>query len=156
MPRPCKPRRIGELPRIAVFRPGDGSPRDDDPIRLTLDEYEALRLADHLNLYQDEAAKRMSVSRQTFGSIIASARSKTAGALVLGRAIRIDQGPSDPLLCHFLCSDCGTVWDAGAENEPPCGCPRCRRGRLPAKVDFLPAGKRRCRRRSGTNERKET
>jgi uncharacterized protein len=155
MPRPCKPRRIGEMPRIAVFRPGDGRSGDHDPIRLTLDEYEALRLADHLNLYQDEAAKRMSVSRQTFGSIIASARSKTAGALVQGRAIRIDQGPSDPQQCHFLCSDCGTVWSAGADNESACGCPRCRRGSLPGNDVFSPSGKRRCRRRSGECERKD-
>jgi len=60
---------------------------------MTLDELEALRLVDHEGLYQDAAGQRMGVSRQTLGRILESARKKVAGALVLGRALRIEGGP---------------------------------------------------------------
>lgn len=60
---------------------------------LTLDELEALRLADLEGLYQEEAARRMNVSRPTFGRIVESARSKVARALVNGQALRIEGGP---------------------------------------------------------------
>lgn len=155
MPRPCKPRRIGDFPRITAFRPAEVRPADkNDFVRLTLDEYEALRLADHLHLYQDEAARRMTVSRQTFGSIIANARGKTADALVLGKTLRIDQGPAERDKCQFLCSDCGSVWGAASARKASCGCPRCRIGRNPRQSRTQQAGERRCRRRSGACRRK--
>ena len=60
---------------------------------MALDEFEAVRLADLEELYQDEAAKQMGVSRPTFTRILESARRKLANALVHGRALRIDGGP---------------------------------------------------------------
>ena len=57
-----------------------------------MDELEALRLADLESLYQEQAAGRMKVSRQTFGRIVESARRKVAEALVEGKALRIDGG----------------------------------------------------------------
>lgn len=59
---------------------------------LLLDEFEAIKLADYEGLYQEEAAKRMNVSRQTFGRIIGSAREKVARMLVEGKALRIVGG----------------------------------------------------------------
>lgn len=56
---------------------------------MTYDEFEAIRLADVEGLYQDEAAKRMQVSRQTFGNILASARRKLGEMLVFGRSLNI-------------------------------------------------------------------
>ncbi len=59
-------------------------------VTLELDEFEAIRLADLEGLYQDEAAEKMQISRQTFGRIINSAHQKIAEALVLGKAIKIN------------------------------------------------------------------
>jgi len=52
-----------------------------------VDEFEAIRLADLEGLYQEPAAEKMSVSRQTFGRIIESAHQKVAEALVRGKAL---------------------------------------------------------------------
>ena len=57
-----------------------------------MDEIEAMRLADLEGMYQEQAAERMDVSRQTFGRIITSAHRKVAEALVEGKALRIDGG----------------------------------------------------------------
>jgi len=59
---------------------------------LSLDESEALRLADSEGLEQEEAARGMRVSRQTFGNILRSARRKVTECLVRGKALRIDGG----------------------------------------------------------------
>ena len=59
---------------------------------LTVDELEAIRLADLNGLYQEQAAEQMNVSRQTFGRILESAHKKIADALVNGRALSIEGG----------------------------------------------------------------
>lgn len=63
-----------------------------EQVALTVDELEAIRLADLEGLYQEEAAQRMNVSRQTFGRIIEAAHRKVADALVHGKALSIDGG----------------------------------------------------------------
>jgi len=60
---------------------------------LGLDEFEAIRLADLEGLYQEQAAEKLHVSRQTFGRIIESARKKVAQALIEGRPLQIEGGP---------------------------------------------------------------
>ena len=62
-------------------------------VDLTVDEFEAIRLADLERLYQEEAAQRMNVSRQTFGRILDAAHAKVADALVNGKALSIQGGP---------------------------------------------------------------
>ena len=59
---------------------------------LTLDEFEAVRLADLEGLKQIDAAKRLKISRPTFSRIISSARNKIADGLVNIKAIRIEGG----------------------------------------------------------------
>lgn len=59
---------------------------------LSLDEFEAIRLADLEGLKQVEAARLMHVSRPTFSRIVASARRKVADGLVNIKAIRIEGG----------------------------------------------------------------
>lgn len=61
-------------------------------LKLTLDEFEALRLADLDGLHQEQAAARMGVSRQTFGRIVENARRKVAQALSSGMALNIEGG----------------------------------------------------------------
>jgi len=80
-----------------------------EEVVLSLDEFEAVRLACHEALYQEEAAARMGVSRQTFGRIIESAQKKIADMLVNGKALRIAGG------------------DVAIKGISPARCPRCHR-----------------------------
>lgn len=65
---------------------------DLEEVRLTLDEFEAVRLAGLEGLYQEDAAIKMNVSRQTFGNILSSAHRKIADCLVNTKALKIDGG----------------------------------------------------------------
>ena len=92
MPRPCRCRRIRCNPGANYFKPR-GIPLDSlEQVNLTLDELEAIRLADLEGLYQEDAAKKMNISRQTFGNIINSAHKKTADALLHAKALKIEGG----------------------------------------------------------------
>jgi predicted DNA-binding protein (UPF0251 family)/predicted Fe-Mo cluster-binding NifX family protein len=94
MPRPFQERRVGAEPAFSLFKPEGVPPCGLEIIGLGLDEFEALRLADCEGLYQEAAAIRMGVSRQTFGRIIEEAHRKVATALVEGRGICISGGPA--------------------------------------------------------------
>jgi len=63
-----------------------------EEVVVSVDELEAIRLADFEGLYQAEAAEKMQVSRQTFGRILESAHKKIAGALVEGKSMVFDGG----------------------------------------------------------------
>jgi len=89
MPRPFKCRRVCGTPGADYFKPRGIPLSDLQEIDLTLDEFEAIRLADLESLYQEDAAKKMAISRQTFGNIIASAHKKIADTLVNGKALKI-------------------------------------------------------------------
>jgi hypothetical protein len=96
---------------------------------MTLDEFEAIRLADLEGLYQQQAAKRMGVSRTTFGRILDQAHRKVAEILVHGRTLTIEGGPVSevrPRTVH--CPRCDHPWRATGRSTPPAGCPRCRLG----------------------------
>ena len=92
MPRPCRCRRVRCKPDTNYFKPR-GIPLDAlEEVNLTLDELEAIRLADLGELYQEDAAKKMNISRQTFGNIINSAHKKIADALLNAKALKIEGG----------------------------------------------------------------
>lgn len=92
MPRPFKKRRVCCNPKSDYFKPR-GIPLDClEEVTLSIDELEALRLADMEGAYQEEGAGRMNISRQTFGNIIASAHQKVAEALLEGKALKIEGG----------------------------------------------------------------
>jgi len=61
-------------------------------VYLTLDEFEAVRLACLEELKQVDAAKLMRISRPTFSRILTSAQKKIADGLVNIKAIRIEGG----------------------------------------------------------------
>ena len=92
MPRPKCTREIENLPAVSWFKPAGVPLRDLEEVVLTLDEIEAMRLADVEGLYQEQVAEQMKVSRPTVGRILASARKKIATALVQGKAIRMEGG----------------------------------------------------------------
>lgn len=97
-----------------------------DEVELTVDELEALRLADLEGLYQEEAAARMEVSRATFARIVEASRRKVATALVHGNALRIGGGPvAFAGERSFRCDSCGHDWTLPFGTGRPAGCPAC-------------------------------
>jgi predicted DNA-binding protein (UPF0251 family) len=90
--RPQRFRWIENIPEITRFNPDGNLEGKSELVRLTVDELEAIRLADLENLYHEQAAEKIRVSRQTFGRIISSARRKVAEALIRGKSILIEGG----------------------------------------------------------------
>lgn len=108
MARPRKCRRVCCMPVSSAFlpseRPETAAPDREDPIVMTIDEYEAVRLIDHEGLSQEECSRYMDVARTTVQQIYTSARKKIAGALVEARPLFIKGG--DYRLCDS--SEAGT------------------------------------------------
>ena len=90
--RPKKTRWIKCEPGERCFRPKCKSIRSINGVNLTIDEFEAVRLADFEGLKQEKAARRLKISRPTFSRIITSAHSKIGDALVNIKAIKIEGG----------------------------------------------------------------
>ena len=126
MARPRNCRRVGCLPESQYFKPRGVPLSALQEINLTIDEFEAIRLADLEGLYQDQAAERMNVSRQTFGRIIESAHKKVAEALVEGKALKIEGGDFEMnAIRKFKCYDCQHTWEAPHGTGRPGNCPSC-------------------------------
>lgn len=89
MTRPCKCRHIEGTPRATYFKPRAVPLCELEEVEFSLEEFEALRLADFEGLYQEDAAGRMGISRQTFANIVRCARRKVADVLVHGKALKI-------------------------------------------------------------------
>lgn len=113
MPRPFCHRRIAGRPAASIFKPIGIPVRALEEVVMTLDEFEAVRLADLEGLYQEEAAEQMGVSRPTFSRIVDTAHRKMADALVHGKALRIEGGP-----VHIAGHRCCRLHDA-----PPAALP---------------------------------
>jgi len=92
MPRPKCNRQICGVPDKNYFKPRGIPTVDLEEVVLSLDEFEAVRLADYELLYQEEAAGRMNISRQTFGRIIEAAHKKIADVLINAKALKIEGG----------------------------------------------------------------
>ena len=104
MPRPKKCRRVCHFPQTLSFRPDTGAAQLE-PVVLTVDEYETLRLIDKEGLSQEQCGEWMQVARTTVQLVYASARKKLADAIVDGRVLRIEGG--DYRLCDGQAADCG-------------------------------------------------
>jgi len=89
--RPNKYRIVRLDPRINQFSPR-GKPGRPDELNLSMDEFEAIRLADFMGISQIEAAQSMNISQQTFSRILRKAHKKTADCLVNGKIIKIQGG----------------------------------------------------------------
>ncbi|MFH0941318.1 MAG: DUF134 domain-containing protein [Candidatus Omnitrophota bacterium] len=90
--RPKKTRWIKCEPGERCFKPRCKPLSKLKCVRLSLDEFEAMRLADLEGLKQVDAARLMHISRPTFSRIVASARKKIADGLVNIKVIRIEGG----------------------------------------------------------------
>lgn len=92
MSRPRHHRRVGCLPQANFYKPRGIPLSALQHVNLTVDEAEAIRLADLQGLYQAQAAEKMNISRQTFGRTLESAHKKIADAIVNGKALSIQGG----------------------------------------------------------------
>ena len=132
MARPQKDRIVTCDPAISYFKPRGVPLRLMEEVRLTIDQMEALRLADLEGLSQEEAGARMGVSRATFGRIIQRARRVVAEALIHGKAILLEGGNYQVKSTnrHFVCDSCDHHWDVGCGTGRPAQCPACGGGEL--------------------------
>jgi uncharacterized protein len=89
-PKCCRKIRCG--PDATYYKPRGIPVSLLEEVHLTLDEFEAIKFADFEGLYQEQAANRMNISRQTFGRIIESAHKKIADVLIHGKALKIEGG----------------------------------------------------------------
>jgi predicted DNA-binding protein (UPF0251 family) len=111
---------------VSYFTPKGIPLRMLEEVQLTLDELEAIRLSDLEGLYQEQAAEKMKVSRQTFGNIIQSAHRKIADFLVNGKALLVQGGVIEMDVRVFECFSCGHSWQEPFGTGRPMECPSCR------------------------------
>jgi len=118
---------VWALPGSEYFKPRGIPLSMLEEITLTIDEFEAIRLADLENLYQEQAAAKMKVSRPTFGRIIESAHKKVAEALVKSKALKIEGGDFEvAAIRKFRCNGCQHTWEFPHGTGRPENCPSCK------------------------------
>ena len=114
MPRPPRCRRICNAPRVNRFGPCDAA--ESDPILLTLDEYEVIRLVDLEQQTHEQCAAQMDISRSTVQEIYESARRKLAACLVYGKPLHITGG--NVRICNGQEQRYGSCHRAGTCDRP--------------------------------------
>lgn len=114
MPRPRKWRKVCCLPENNRFGPLNTPYQSRELVKMTIEEYETIRLIDLQGFTQEECAEKMQVARTTVQRIYIDARRKLAQALVEGKVLIIEGG--DYQLCNGL--------------EKICDCGGCRKHRL--------------------------
>lgn len=123
MARPVKKRNICALPTTGEFCPRGES--DADAVTLGVDEFETIRLIDHLQLTQDECAAQMQVARTTVQAMYNAARIKIADVLVNGKRLVITGGSYS--LCSQAQNCCGKNCvrrNCICCQDDACGCKR--------------------------------
>lgn len=105
MARPRKWRKVCCLPDYSVFGPLNFEVNMQDAVKMTIDEYEAIRLIDLEGFTQEECAERMNVARTTIQGMYIEARRKMALALVEGKVLTIEGGAYR--LCDGMGASCG-------------------------------------------------
>lgn len=140
------------MPQYGLFKPAGVPCSSLEEVVLTMDEMEAMRLADLEGMYQEQAAQQMNISRQTFGRVIESARRKVAQALCRGQALRIEGGIVEVVnMRKFKCFECQHAWELPFGTGRPQECPKCAGINIHRAADESDAagvggGRGRCRR----------
>ena len=125
MPRPRKCRWVEREPGVTFFKPQGIPLRVLEHAIITVDELEALRLADYLGMSHEEAGKQLKVSRPTVTRMLARAHRTIADALVHGKAIRIEGGEYILEGLECFCPKCGARWSSPTEVEAKNVCGKC-------------------------------
>lgn len=139
MSRPPKCRRVAFLPGVTYFKPAGIPLRALEEVRLSVEEAEAIRLKDLEGLEQEEGAEKMNISRPTFQRVLASARQKIAGALLNGKAIRIEGGNFEISPLRFRCAN-SHEWEVPFEAAMQATSQLCPVCNAPGTEPFVPAG----------------
>jgi len=129
MPRPQFNRIVHEPPLYSDFKPIGVRGRNLEQIVLTLDEFEAFRLADQLGLSHALAADEMEISRSTFSRLIEKARKKVADFIILGKTLTIGGGKVHFRVNIIQCKDCGHMFKTSFKQSIT-ECPSCHSKRL--------------------------
>ena len=95
MSRPKQCRFVMATPAVNTFAPCGLQQNASNPVKMSYDEYEAIRLMDYEGLQQSRAAEIMNVSRPTFTRIYDAARKKMAKAIVEGCGVVITGDNAD-------------------------------------------------------------
>lgn len=124
MPRPIKDRIVNTPPLFNSFKPTGLERSNLKTITISLDEFEAVRLTDFLQLDHAEAAEMMEISRSTFTRLIEKARKKVSQFLIEGSELAIEGGS-----IHFRgniikCMDCEHMFRISFNDELK-NCPSC-------------------------------
>ncbi len=129
MPRPQDNRIVHEPPLFSEFKPMGIKGRDLEQILLTLDEFEAFRLADFVGLSHAEAADEMEISRSTFTRLIEKARKKIAEFLIQGKILTIEGGSIHFRNNIIRCQSCGHMFKISIVSSIS-ECPACHSSNL--------------------------
>jgi len=129
MPRPQNNRIVHEPPLFSEFKPIGVRGQNLKQIVLTLDEFEAFRLADQLGLSHADAAEEMKISRSTFSRLIAKARKKIAEFIIQGRLLTIEGGSVHFRFNIIQCQDCNLMFQMNL-SQAITACPECNSTRI--------------------------
>ena len=129
MSRPKKERKVHKPPIYSRFKPSGIPAKGLKEIILTLDEYEAIRLADFMGMLQEEAAAEMEISRPTFTRLIESARKKVADFLINGKILSLQGGNIHFRNNIILCESCNSMFHTGISQTLD-KCPNCNSDKL--------------------------
>ncbi len=117
MPRTKRNRKMGLPPVMIGYKPFGIPFSELETVDLLFEEYESIRLADYENLNQEEAAKRMEISRPTFTRIYDKARKAIAKAFAEGKVIIIKGGSVEFEKEWFRCNQCDETFGTNNDEE---------------------------------------
>lgn len=124
-PRPKRSRKVMHPPGFRGFNPFGCPNSKGQEVKLLLEEYEAIKLADYEKLSQERAAEKMGVSRPTFSRIYESARGKIARAFMEVLPILIEGGNIEAGEDWMHCPTCHTIFKITDTEKQSTKCPVC-------------------------------
>ena len=133
MARPRVFRKISKEPEIRCFKPETEDLESLEPIEITIDEFEAIRLKDYHDVQQKKSAEIMGVSQPTFHRILTSARKKISKALIEGNMILIVGGEQITDNKKYKCNVCGFQWSNPKKEYDKC--PDCQSENIETVVE---------------------
>ena len=125
MARPEKHRIVFTPPIFTEFKPSGIAGRMLENEELSLDEFEALRLADYEGMSHAEASLEMEISRSTFTRLLEKARKKLISFIINGKKLTIDGGKIHFKKNIIKCNNCGNLFNINI-SQPLTECPSCK------------------------------
>jgi len=113
---------VDQPPLFTNFKPSGIQRKFLKKTELTIDEFEAIRLADYSGMEHQEAADNMHISRPTFTRLIKKARKKVAVTIIDGMELVIGGGNFELQNALHSCRDCGETVQKPVSIKPKsCG-----------------------------------